>query len=112
MSKLYHTETGYVLSTLGEELTTCRRARKVLELPGTAAPATLYVLARPYGGSALPLRVAVNGTEIEPLGPLSFQNYLWHSAAIAPELLRPGTNTLDFWNDASAMNAWSLGIEG
>jgi hypothetical protein len=112
MSKLYHSDTGYILSTLGEELTTCRRARKVLDLPGTAEPATLYVLARPYPGSGLPLRVAVNGTEIEPIQPLGFTAYLWHSASLPPGLLRAGANTLEFWNDASAMNAWALGLEG
>ena len=62
MSKVYYTESGYVLPTLGEELTGYRRARKQLELPGTSAPAALYLLARPYTGSGLPLRISVNGT--------------------------------------------------
>jgi hypothetical protein len=35
MSKLYLTETGRVIPTLCEELTTFRRARKRLRLPAT-----------------------------------------------------------------------------
>ncbi len=51
MSRLYHSEKGYVLPTLCEELTRYRRARKVLHLPGTSEPATLYVLARAWPDS-------------------------------------------------------------
>jgi len=55
MSQLYFTERGNMLPTLSEELTTYRRARKVLQLPGTANPATLYILARTYAGNDSPL---------------------------------------------------------
>jgi Transglutaminase-like superfamily len=112
MSKLYYTEMGHVLPTLSEELTSCRRARKVLELPGTQAPATLYVLARPYAGSEVPLRISVNGIEINPLQPAWVQAQAWHTVTLPPSLLRPGANTFEFWNDAPAMDAWSLAIEG
>ena len=53
MSKLHFTENGRAIATLGEEVTTFRRIRKVVHLPGTAAPATLYILARPYPDSTL-----------------------------------------------------------
>ena len=46
MSRLYLSESGRVIPTQCEELTVFRRARKQLELPGTEAPATLYLLAR------------------------------------------------------------------
>ena len=112
MSKLYVTEMGHGLATLSEELTRCRRARKTLQLPGSTAPATLYVLARPYAGSDVPLRVSVNGTEIDPIAPRSVQAQTWHTVTLPAALLRPGPNSFEFWNDAPAMDAWSLAIEG
>ncbi len=112
MSKVHFTESGHVLPTLCEELTAYRRARKVLELPATAAPATLYLLARPYAGSGLPLRISVNGTEIDPLRPTSVQAYTWYEVTLPPTVLKPGPNTFEFWTDAQAMDAWSLAIEG
>ncbi len=112
MSKLFYNEQGHMVPTLGEELTDCRRARKVLDLPGTAAPATLYLLARPHAGSGLPLRVSVNGAEIEPIQPGSFQAYTWYTVSLPAERLRAGANVLEFWTDATAMDAWSLAIEG
>jgi len=112
MSKLYYNEAGHVLPTLCEELTSCRRARKVLVLPGTQAPASLYVLARPYAGSSVPLRISVNGTEIEPLLPGGVHAHAWYEISLPPSLLRPGANTFEFWNDASAMDAWALAVEG
>ncbi len=112
MSKLYFSENGRVVATLCEELTTYRRARKVLRLPSTTAPGTLYLLARSYEGSALPLRVSVNGTEVPPVQPGNSIRYSWYSVSIAPSLLRPGDNTFGFWTDATAMNAWSLAMEG
>ena len=39
MSKLYYTESGHSMPNLAEELTTFRRARKVLTLPPTSSPA-------------------------------------------------------------------------
>lgn len=112
MSQLYYTENGRVISTLNEEVTRYRRARKVLRLPGTAQPATLYVLARPYAGSALPLRLAVNGHEPAPLLPGANGAFLWYAVAMPPEWLRAGANTFEFWCDAPAMTGWGLGLEG
>lgn len=111
MSKLYLSESGHVVPTLCEELTTYRRARKVLQLPGTAAPGTLYILARAYAGSDLPLRLAVNGTEVPAVQPKSSEAYLWYDAPVDASLLKSGANTFEFWTDATAMNAWSLAIE-
>ena len=62
MSKLYYTESGHSMPNLAEELTTFRRARKVLTLPPTSSPASLYFIARAHEGSNLPLYVSVNGT--------------------------------------------------
>ncbi len=112
MSKVYYTESGHMLPTLGEELTTYRRARKTLDLPGTSSPAVLYLVARPYTGSGLPLRISVNGVEIDPLRPTAVQAYAWFEVTLRPGLLRPGPNTFEFWTDATAMDAWSLAVEG
>ena len=62
MSKLYYTESGHSMPNLAEELITFRRARKVLTLPPTSSPATLYFVDRAHEGSDRPLRVSVNGT--------------------------------------------------
>jgi len=82
MSKLYLTESGHVLHTLCEELTTYRRAPKVLRLPPTKAAATLYVLVRPYPRSDLPLRLSVNDTEIEAIQTESSGAYRWYEVRI------------------------------
>lgn len=111
MSKLYLTESGHVVHTLCEELTTYRRARKVLLLPLTKAAATLYVLARPYPHSDLPLRLSVNGAEIEAIQPESSRGYRWYEVPIDACLLEAGPNPIEFWCDATAMNGWSLAIE-
>jgi len=112
MSKLYHTETGNVIPTLCEELTDYRRARKVLQLPGTGGVATLFVLARAYPGCDLPLRLAVNGTELPGVRPDSRGGpALWYAVPIEPRHVKPGANVVEFWSDAPAMNAWSLAIE-
>ena len=50
MTKLYYTESGHSMPNLAEELTTFRRARKVLTLPPTSSPATLYFIARAHEG--------------------------------------------------------------
>ncbi len=89
MSRLYHSEKGYVLPTLCEELTHYRRARKVLHLPGTSEPATLYVLARAWPNSACPLRISVNGTEVPGLfADARFDNYMWNKVTVTPTLSR------------------------
>lgn len=111
MSRIYYSETGRVIPSLCEELTDYRRARKVLRLPGTRAPARLYLLARAYPEARLPLRLAVNGTELPGLLPRNPGAYVWHEAAIPPNLLSAGANTFEFWTDAPAMDAWSLALE-
>ncbi len=111
MSKLYYTENGHAIPSLGEEVTTFRRARKVLRLEPTSESATVYFVARPYPDSALPLRVSINGEEIEPIRRLPLDHYAWYQVAVGPALLKAGDNTFDFWCDSTAMNAWSLATE-
>ena len=111
MSKLYYTENGHLIPSLGEEITRFRRARKVLTLPNTGKPATVYLDARTYTGSTVPLRMAVNGREVEPILPSPRDHYRWYETAVDPSLLVAGTNTFDFWCDTTAMNAWSLALE-
>ena len=111
MSKLYLNESGHVVPSLCEELTCFRRARKVLHLPPTAAPATLYLLARAYADSDRPLRLAINGVEIAPLQPGPTSGYLWYQTPVEATVLKPGPNTFELWTDATAMDAWSLGLE-
>ena len=112
MSKLYLSEEGRVMPTLGEELTTYRRARKQLDLPATGEPGILYVLARSQGDTAPPLRLTVNGAEVKPIEPNDTGVYGWHEVEVDASLLREGENTFEFWTETSAMNAWALGIEG
>ena len=112
MSKLYHTEEGRVIPTLGEELTRFRRARKTLELPATEAPATLFVLARSYGDAVPPLRLAINGTEAEPIPPDASEVYRWREIEVDPSLLKEGPNDFELWTDTGVMDSWALGIEG
>lgn len=115
MSKLYLTESGRVIPTLCEELTTYRRARKVLHLSQiarpTSRPATLYVLARPYPGAGRPLYVKIGGHEmaIKPREPAAYQ---WYELSVHPAWLVGGRNEIELWTDSMAMNAWSLAIEG
>lgn len=111
MSQLHHSEMGYVVPTLCEELTDYRHARKVLYLPGTRAPATLFLLARSYPDNELPLRVSVNGTEIPGPLPNTSGAYVWHELQVLPSLLISGANKFEFWSDAHSMNAWSLAVE-
>jgi hypothetical protein len=111
MSQLYYSETGHVVPTLCEELTDYRRARKVLELPGTRAPAVLFILARSYPGTDLPLRVSANGRELPGPAPDPGGIYRWHEIPVPPDVLVPGSNIFEFWADAPAMNAWSLAME-
>lgn len=111
MSRLYHSEKGHVIPTLGEELTRFRRARKVLELPATAAPAALYLLARPWPDTPEPLRLRVNGVDLSPIAP-GAAGYTWYQVPLAAGSLKPGPNTFELWTEALAMNAWSLALEG
>lgn len=111
MSKLYYTEQGGVISTLNEELTHYRRARKVLPLPGTAQPAALYLLARP-AANAGPLHISVNGHALAPVTALPGPAvYLWYQATVPPEWLMAGANTFEFWGATPAMTGWSLAME-
>ena len=111
MSKLYHSEKGHVIPTLGEELTRFRQARKVLELPATASPATLYLLARPWPDTPEPLRLRVNSVELPAIAPAA-AGYTWYQVPLAAGLLEAGPNTFEFWTGAGAMNAWSLALDG
>ena len=111
MSKLFYTETGNVVPTLCEEVTEYRRAKKILQLPGTDAPAKLFVLARSYPDNKLPLRVSVNGTELPGPPPNSSNIYIWHEVPVPPSLIVSGANEFEFWAEAPAMNAWSLALE-
>lgn len=111
MSRLCATEEGRVIPTLGEELTTFRRAKKRLTLPATTAPATLYLLSRSHAGNALPLSLSVNGAELPPIPPKPVPAYLWHAVPLDPSHLVEGPNDFRFWTDATAMTAWSLALE-
>jgi transglutaminase-like putative cysteine protease len=82
-----------------------------LQLPGTDAPAKLFLLARSYPDNKLPLRVSVNGTELPGLPPNSSNIYIWHEVPVPPTLLVSGANEFEIWADATAMNAWSVALE-
>jgi len=56
--------------------------------------------------------LAVNGALTEPIQPGDHAAYRWYAVSVAPNLLKPGANTFDLWSDSSAMDAWSLGLEG
>ena len=112
MSKLYYSEQGNVLPSLCEELNHYRRARKILHLPESREPASLYVLARAWPDSLDPLRVAVNGTELPELAAdTRFDNYCWYSLPVLPSLLRSGANQVELWTDAQTMDSWALAME-
>ena len=111
MSKLYFTESGHAISNFGEEITTFRRARKTIQLPGTRNAAKLYVLARPHRIDGPPMRVSVNDVELPPLRPHDVPVHLWMEVTVAPELLRTGANRFDFWTDTTSMTGWSVAME-
>src|SRR6266498_3445051 len=111
MSKLYYSETGHVVASLCEELTDYRRARKILHLPSTSSPARLFLLARAYPETQMPLMISVNGTELPSLMPPARDLYLWHEVLVDASLLVPGKNVFEFWTDSYAMDAWSLALE-
>jgi hypothetical protein len=111
MSKLFYSEQGLVIPSVGEELTDYRRARKVLDLPGTREPATLYLLARSYAGNTLPLHVAVNGTELPSIQPDKTDIYFWWEVTVPASELIEGRNIFEFWTTSHAMNSWSLAFE-
>ncbi len=111
MSRLYYSEQGNVIPSLCEELSVYRRAKKLLYLPGTRKPASLFVLARSYPDNEMPLRIAINGTEVVPKQPESSKAYFWYEVVVLPELLRAGENVFEFWTDSTALNSWSLALE-
>jgi hypothetical protein len=99
---------------MAEELSTRRRARKVMDLPATGGPATMYVWARCYPGNHHPLRIAVNDSEIASVRPQPGKlddGYSWYELEIPADRLIDGSNRFLFWADSDAMNAWSLGVE-
>ena len=111
MSKLYATETGRVVRALGEELTTFRRARKLLDLPVTAEPAHLYVLARAHAPEPGPLHVAVNGQTFASVEAKTPGTWHWFDLEVPPGRLADGENTIELWTDATAMTSWALAME-
>ncbi|NKB66906.1 MAG: hypothetical protein GKR89_07595 [Candidatus Latescibacteria bacterium] len=111
MSRLYLSEEGRVIPSLCEELTRFRRARKELVLPHTAAPAKLYILARPYAATSGSLYLTVNGREVEPIAPEPAGAYRWWETVVPAELLKEGINHIELWCDSTAMGGWSLGLE-
>ena len=110
MSTLYATEVGFVIPTMGEELSARRRARKVIDLPGTRLAGRLYVLAQSHAGNTQPLQIMVNGRGLEPVRPEGVR-YRWYEVHAPVDALRVGPNLFEFWSDADAMDAWALGIE-
>ncbi|MBM3934211.1 MAG: transglutaminase domain-containing protein [SAR202 cluster bacterium] len=111
MSKLFYTEAGHGQPNMSEELTTFRRARKVLDLPATSKSATVYALMRAYPDSKVPLRFSVNGREIATLPAMPMPWYRWYQFTVEAKHLRRGENVFELWCDATAMNAWSIGLE-
>jgi hypothetical protein len=110
LSTLYATESGRQIPSLGEELTIRRRARKEIVLPATRREGLLHILAASHHGNTLPLRVAINGEEVLPIGP-GGPGYRWYTVSVLPGRLADGPNRFEFWTDAEAMNAWSLAVE-
>jgi Transglutaminase-like superfamily len=111
MSKLYHTEQGNVVPILCEELTSYRRAKKILHLPRTGAAGQLFVLARAYPQTAGLLHVTANGVELAPIQPSDSGIYQWYEVNVPSLALQEGRNEFELWADSFAMNAWSLGLE-
>jgi transglutaminase-like putative cysteine protease len=110
VSQLFCTETGRFWPALGEELAYNRWARKVLHLPRTELPATLFVLARPHSLTSPPLRVSVNGVDTTPQAPTTTA-WEWLSLVVHPRLLRTGPNRIEVRCDSVAMDGWSLALE-
>ena len=68
MSRLYYSEEGRVIPSLGEELTRFRHVRKTLDLPATEATARVWILARCHPDNTAPLHLSVNGSEVTTVG--------------------------------------------
>lgn len=111
MSKLYFSETGWVVASLSEELTDYRHARKILELPPTRGQAQLYLLARAYPDTPSPLHISVNGNRIPSAAAPARDVYTWLQIPLDPAVLVAGRNVFEFWTDSAAMDSWSLALE-
>src|SRR5579862_4234478 len=98
MSKLYLSEGGNVVPNLCEELTKYRRARKVLSLPRTACPATLFILGRRNKDYSGPLRLKVNQADLPAIEPASADGYCWYTVQVDPSKLLAGPNVFEFWS--------------
>ena len=112
MSKLFYTETGRTIYLANEELSSRRRARKLIQLPSEVqSGGTLYIYATPHPGCELPLQVAVNGRRTAVVA--SHSSYLhWHKLPVEAADLRGGGNVIELWCEALAMDGWALGLEG
>ena len=95
MSRLYFSENGRVVPTLCEEITIFRRVRKVLSLPSTAAQGRVYLLARAYGDE-IPLRMSLNGTEVDPIQPCTPGNTGGTRSRLQRLCSRRGTTRLKY----------------
>ena len=83
----------------------------MLELPATASPARLFILARAYPGSTASLHISANGYELVPLAPGLAGQYCWHEVKVPTSALRVGLNAFELWTDSEAMDGWSLALE-
>lgn len=110
---LIHNECGRVVPELGEQLTSYRRARKVLRLPDAprGRGATLYVLARRQAGFRRPLQVSVNEMAVESSPAARHPHLQWLRFYLPARALKAGENKIEFWCDADARTAWSLALE-
>jgi hypothetical protein len=110
MSRLFCTESGFVIPTMGEELNRRRWARKTVELPATGRDGRLFVLADSHVGNRLPLRIRLNGRELDSLHA-DEAGYRWHERPMPADILRTGPNEIELWSDNVAMDGWALGVE-
>jgi transglutaminase superfamily protein len=110
---LIYTERGQIVPEMCEEVTTHRRARKVLHVPPGRDPAasTLYLYARRYPQHSGALYVCINGREFHCIPKELRSHFHWIELGLAPGTVRMGANVIDIWADASSQAAWSLGIE-
>jgi len=111
VSRLFYSESGRIVRFLNEELSSRRRARKVLHLPqDVRSGGTLYVYAHPHKGCARPLKLTFNGHPFE-IAPDGLQGFHWLALPLKREHVRPGPNTVELWCEGVAMDGWVLGLE-
>lgn len=112
MSKLYYSDHGFVIPTICEEVTGCRKAAKILTILGTSAPAQLFFLARPHSVQVPPLRVFVNNHQLPPvLFGGGIPAFAWYELNIPAGILTEGQNRVEFWSEGDGMNAWTLALD-